>query len=148
MTEDMVSVSVLSSCSFDLLEYCSRGQIQGYVHPVREACFVVLRPGQHVRVLESTHVFWTARKWRLLVQGAGKSVHCSSSFRARQLVKRIVVIHMKNDASSRTCGHQLFHKRGHQWVFIICGQNYAWSIHAVGQTQLCSLDRWLRHVHS
>ena len=59
MTEDMVSVSVLSSCSFDLLEYCSRGQIQGYVHPVREACFVfvVLRPGQHVRVLDSTYMF-------------------------------------------------------------------------------------------
>ena len=61
MTEDMVSVSLLSSCSFDLLGCCSRGQIQGWVRPVKEACFVVLRPGQHVRVLDSTYVFWTAR---------------------------------------------------------------------------------------
>ena len=57
MTEDMVSVSVLSSCSFDLLEYCSRGQIQGYVHPVREACFVFVVKC----ALDSTYVFWTAR---------------------------------------------------------------------------------------
>ena len=84
----MVLVSLISSCSFDLLGCCSRGQIQGWVRPVREACFVVLRPGQHVRVLDSTYVFWTARMeiagpWR--GEEHMESAHCNSSFRAGQL---------------------------------------------------------------
>ena len=58
---------------------------------------------------------------------SGKNANCSSSFKAGQLVKRIVVSRMENDASSRTHGRQLFHNSR---VFIICGQNYAWSIQA------------------
>ena len=50
----MVLVSLVSSYSFDLLGYCSRKQMQDSSN--RRSLFCGLRPGQHVRVLDSTYV--------------------------------------------------------------------------------------------
>ena len=36
----------------------------------------------------------------------------------------------------RSCGRQVFHN---SQVFIFCDRNFAWSVQAVGPTQLCSL---------